>query len=146
MGYPDRPFEPRLMSKVEFDPNSGCWLWSAALQDGGYGTISKRRDGGDGHTTALAHRVSYKHFVGPIPDNLGLDHKCRTRCCINPAHLEPTTQLENIRRSPLHGAAKTNCKRGHELPERDSVPDGRRRCRICINARRRERRAAGEMK
>lgn len=30
-----------------------------------------------------------------------LDHLCRVRNCVNPAHLEPVTQAENVRRSPL---------------------------------------------
>lgn len=49
----------------------------------------------------MAHRVVYEALVGPIPDGLQLDHVCRNRACVNPAHLEPVTALENTRRSAL---------------------------------------------
>jgi hypothetical protein len=45
-----------------------------------------------------AHRVSYTLIRGPIPDGLVIDHLCRTHNCVNPFHLEPVTNAENIRR------------------------------------------------
>lgn len=41
-------------------------------------------------------------FVGPIPEGLHLDHLCRVRRCVNPAHLEPVTQAENNYRQARH--------------------------------------------
>jgi hypothetical protein len=46
----------------------------------------------------MAHRFAYELLVGPIPEDLELDHLCRVRHCVNPAHLEPVTHLENILR------------------------------------------------
>lgn len=68
-----------------------CWVWQGTLR-GGYGRFRA------GRKTFSAHRVSYEHHVGAIPDGLVLDHLCRNRACINPAHLEPVTIRENIRR------------------------------------------------
>jgi hypothetical protein len=48
----------------------------------------------------LAHRWAYEHFIGPIPAGLEIDHLCRVRHCVNPAHLEPVTKSENRRRQP----------------------------------------------
>jgi DNA-binding XRE family transcriptional regulator len=38
-----------------------------------------------------------EHSYG-IPEGLQLDHLCRVRCCVNPAHLEPVTNRENSHR------------------------------------------------
>lgn len=46
----------------------------------------------------MAHRWSYEHFVGPIPDGSQIDHLCRNRKCCNPEHLEPISHDENMRR------------------------------------------------
>jgi hypothetical protein len=49
--------------------------------------------------TALAHRVAYEALVGPIPDGMTIDHLCRNKRCLNPAHMELVTRGENTRRA-----------------------------------------------
>lgn len=96
------------------EPNSGCWLWIGAVS-GGYGR--KQHDG----KVQQAHRVSYQLHVGPVPAGKVLDHKCRTKLCVNPDHLEPVTQSENIKRGALprllaaRQQVKTHCPQGHPL-------------------------------
>jgi hypothetical protein len=84
-----------------------------------------------------AYRVAYILLVGPIPEGLQLDHLCRVASCVNPAHLEPVTQQENIRRQL---AAITHCPKGHEYTPENTGHDrhGGRYCRICsrLNANR----------
>lgn len=46
----------------------------------------------------FAHQVFYELHVGPIPRGLELDHLCQNPSCVNPAHLEPVTHAENVRR------------------------------------------------
>jgi len=47
------------------------------------------------------HRVMYEQEVGPIPEGLVLDHLCRQPPCINPSHLEPVTNAENLHRGRI---------------------------------------------
>ena len=116
-----------------------CWWWLGSHDAKGYGEFW-----GDG-TYVKAHRWSYEHYAGPIPDGLQIDHLCRNPPCVNPLHLEPVTAAENMRRS-LAGkvnnanAAKTHCNHGHEFTEGNTIlrPSGGRACRECSRRRTRE--------
>lgn len=68
--------------------DSGCVEWVGQITGGGYGR----------YRGWMAHRIAYEADVGPIPAGLDIDHLCRNRRCINPAHLEPVTRKENLRR------------------------------------------------
>ena len=104
----------------------GCWEWTAAIDDNGYGRASV-----DGRMK-YAHRIAYEAFVGPIPAGLQIDHLCRTRHCVNPAHLEPVTNAENQRRAALFLEPAQACLRGHAYtPENTYMHRGRRSCREC---------------
>lgn len=73
------------------EDENGCWVWQRVRDRHGYGRT--HRESGK---TALAHRVYYERLVGPIPDGLQLDHLCRNHACVNPEHLEPVTNRENV--------------------------------------------------
>lgn len=133
--------EERFWSKV--DTTGECWLWTSRIERSGYGRF---KSSGKYH---YAHRVAYGLAVGPIPDGLTIDHLCRVRNCVNPAHLEPVTQRENTLRGEgvaARNARKTHCPQGHEYTlENTCVSRGLRHCRTCNRDRTRERRALSKV-
>lgn len=121
-----------ILERVSAQPN-GCWHWLGYKNARGYGYVSFA---GKNHRV---HRLVYQTLVGPIPDGLELDHKCRVRHCCNPDHLEPVTHQENV----IRAKRRPYCRAGHLLSEENirRTNDGIRRCRICRNLREAARRA-----
>ena len=138
MNFLDDRLPPRFWDKVIPEPNSGCWLWIGATSSRGYGYFTIKKP-----ISARAHRMTYAVANGsPIADGLDIDHLCRVRNCCNPHHLEAVSCRENLLRGETlaaANAAKTHCKRGHELTGGNlrSGFNGKRACRECSNARRR---------
>ncbi len=124
---------PRFWRKV--DASGDCWEWTGA-KGNGYGVAWL--EGG----LTRPHRAVYEALVGPIPAGYQLDHLCRNRACVNPAHLEPVTQQENIRRG--FRISKMACPQGHPYDDGNTYwYDGRRYCRACHLAHSRAHRAKG---
>jgi hypothetical protein len=151
-GVAPTPTIVRLMRRVRISSVDGCWEWLGRTTRDGYGRVDvgSRTDGTRGQ--ASTHRVAYEHYVGPIPEGFELDHLCRNRSCVNPAHLEVVTHVENMRRSTVGDVARarqlaiTHCPRGHEYAGRNLYvnPQGGRHCRTCVSARQRAKRAAAK--
>jgi HNH endonuclease len=84
----------RFEEKFIPEPNSGCWLWLAALNCG-YGVFGLRD--GPVMRTRIASRASWMIYRGPIPPGLFVCHKCDVTSCVNPDHLYLGTQFDNMR-------------------------------------------------
>src|SRR5690606_12614402 len=132
----------RFWEKVDVNL-SGCWTWTRAKTEAGYGRCWWQ--GKDW----LAHRASYTALIGPIPEGLELDHLCRNRACVRPDHLEPVAHAENVRRADYskkiaRQRSQTHCLRDHPLSGENLrvAPDGRRHCRACHREKMRRYRCA----
>lgn len=130
-GCPDSVLIARFWARVA--KTTTCWLWVGSRSNG-YGQFW------DGSKHLRPHRFAYEFLVGPIAEGLVLDHLCRVRHCVNPAHLDPVTQRENILRGAgacARNAAKTHCRHGHPFTDENTrlTPDGARRCITCERAR-----------
>ena len=141
MGRPRTPLIERFLSKVnvnggipEFRPDLGpCWEW-LGTKGLGYGLITV----GPTWRSHRAHRVSYRLFVGPIPADLYVDHLCRVKHCVNPNHLQPVTNVENVARG-LKGALRwgiMECPQGHPYSGDnlyiETQGKGWRHCKTCM--------------
>jgi hypothetical protein len=89
VNFGDARLPARFWDKVAPCPMSGCWLWTARLDDG-YGRFLL-----DGRTR-LAYNVTYEVETGDVaPAGFTLDHRCRVRSCVNPSHLRLATKSQN---------------------------------------------------
>jgi hypothetical protein len=111
----------------------GCWPWLGAQNANGYANLWHNR------RYYTGHRFFFTVLVGDIPAGMQLDHLCRVRCCVNPAHLEPVTPRTNTLRGnsiSARQAAQTRCVRGHLLPPYRMIGKARmRRCLECSRIR-----------
>lgn len=90
----------RFLAKVQ--KTESCWLWQASTDGKGYGQMRVTANGVE--RLAQAHRLSYELFVGEIPDGKFIDHICHVVNCVNPKHLRPVCQKQNMEHRG--GAAK----------------------------------------
>ena len=83
--------EDRFWAKVATAGPEECWEWTGYCERNGYGRYHKY----------LVHRVAYELSTGESPGDLLVDHICRNRVCVNPAHLRLATAKQNAQNQSL---------------------------------------------
>lgn len=91
----DEPYPKHKYIVEDKGYETPCWIWQLGTDKDGYAN-----SGAKGKTSRV-HRMMYERVFGPIPKDKQIDHLCRVRSCINPAHLEAVTGAENVRRGNL---------------------------------------------
>lgn len=118
----------RFWGNVAVSGPNDCWLWKLGLERKGYGIFCAQGQ------RKKAHRVSLILEGRTIATGMVVDHVCRNRACVNPAHLRVVTPKENALENSVSmsaiNAAKTHCKRGHELTG-DNLRISHRGHRLC---------------
>lgn len=116
----------RFWGKVKQGEWDDCWVWTGQFDRHGYGKFSV------GGKTVYAHRFAYQDMVGDIPEGLVLDHLCRHPACVNPWHLDPVTNVVNIKRARGTEVPRDACRNGHPYTDETVyVLRGIRFCRTC---------------
>lgn len=91
VSVPNQRVLKRLENHSVFLEETGCFIWNGDRVKAGHGRIHMKEG------LKLVHRVSYVLFVGDIPTDKIVMHKCDVPNCWNPNHLRVGTQLENIK-------------------------------------------------
>lgn len=107
-----------------------CWIWIGAKSMTGYGRFRNERK------IIPAHRWSYEHSTGKIPDGMVIDHICRVHSCVRPDHLRVVSSKENVlcgNGVTARNALKTRCLKGHQYDNKNTriKKGGGRGCREC---------------
>ena len=77
----------RFWDKV--DKTDSCWLWTGNMNQYRYGQVRIN------DKLYKSHRISWFLAGNTIPDGHVVRHKCRSKNCVNPDHLETGTHAEN---------------------------------------------------
>jgi hypothetical protein len=83
-----------------------CWIWGASKNSQKYGTFRV------GHSTQLAHRISFYLSSGYFPTGRDVLHICDNPSCVNPAHLFLGDDLSNALDRKLKGRNNSEARRG----------------------------------
>lgn len=120
--------EPAVVRRVEIGDD--CWLWTGAVNTGGYPHICRKGQ------NYRVHRLTFALAYGELEAGMLVHHRCEVKRCVNPAHLEALTYSEHNKahgnEPPTCRDRKTHCPHGHSYDELNTgISKGIRRCLTC---------------
>ncbi len=83
-----------------------CWEWNGTKDKYGYGVC--------GHNNKLfkVHRLMYEIYYSEPLNKLHCLHRCDNPSCVNPLHLFPGTNLDNVKDKVNKGRCYTGYQKG----------------------------------
>jgi len=122
----------RFESKYIPDPNSGCWLWLAAVSTKGYGKFHYK------DKWVSAHRFSYELHKKKIDNGNMVMHSCDIPSCVNPNHLSEGTNQDNMDDAKMKGRFKKGSEKPQSKLSEENIPyirnqKGKRTCTDLAN-------------
>lgn len=100
--------EQRLERRLRKDDKTGCWEFQGQRSIEGYGKIKVD------NKNWRAHRLAYLLFVGEIPAEMIVCHRCDNPPCCNPDHLFLGTHSDNT----ADKVSKNRQAKGSALPQK----------------------------
>jgi len=82
----NKRYQEKILTNINKDEDSGCWMWKGQISNSGYGKLMIKDDSNRTKTEG-AQEVSYIAFKGPITENSLVKSSCNNRLCVNPDHL-----------------------------------------------------------